>query len=677
MFKNGISLRSQFYALIICMTFFAFAASLLNSTYAMRDYLDQQLASHARDAAHNLGLAISASDANDLVLVHTLASSLFDSGYYQQIRFINNEQQELLNLQHQQQADVPLWFANRFALNAPLMQSEIGDGWISLGQLTVQSHTGLAQQALWQQTKSNALSALLLFLLAALSIHFILRALLKPLHHIAEQAKAVTRKEFRQNEHRTNTRELRTVMSALNVMVRNIGQVFNEQNQQAELLLQEAYLDPLTAVPNRRAMQQRLAALRDDARQAHNDLYVAMITLNSLSQVNTELGFNNGDDYVKQAAQLLQQLHPQLETYRVSGSEFILLGTLTKQQATDADLQLQQLLQNHDSARYDNGFASAVSLLVAPDEAFDKMMARLDSLQTQDTLFMLNSWHIDAKTTEVAAIGREQWQALLQRLLSSGQTCKHMQLLLLPVVDNNGQLLYAEVLLRFVVDQQQLSTLEVLAMAQKLGLADELERQMLQFSLDNLRQLQGGAVALNISSAVLQSSVLSNWLLQQLDQQADQLPALLVEIAESSLLQLPEQCARLINELKKRNISVVIERFGANLTSLRHIQNLDIDYVKLDASFSAAPDLDNNRFVISTLTQICHSVGIKVLTTHLESKILINKLKLLNIDGFQGFAVNEITNFTLLSKKEDASKNKIPYTLTQLLNPNGDTYDAS
>lgn len=677
MFKNGISLRSQFYALIICMTFFAFAASLLNSIYAMRDYLNQQLASHARDAAHNLGLAISASDANDLVLMHTLASSLFDSGYYQQIRFVNNEQQELLNLQQQQQAEVPQWFSNSFVLNAPVMHSDIGDGWISLGQLTVRSHTGLAQQTLWQQSKSNALSSLLLFLFAALSIHFILKAVLRPLNQITEQAKAVTRKEFRQNNSSSHTRELRTVMSALNVMVRNISQVFNEQSQQAEQLLKEAYLDPLTGVPNRRAMQQRLAALRDDARQAHNDLYVAMITLNSLSQVNAELGFASGDDYVKQAAAVLQQLHPQLETYRVSGSEFILLGPFTIQQAGDADQQLQQALQSHDSARYDNGFASAVSLLVAPNEAFNKMMARLDSLQTQDTLFMLNSWHIDAKTTEVAAIGKEQWLALLQRLLSSGETSKHMQLLLLPVVNNEGQLLYAEALLRFVVDEQQLSTLEVLAMAQKLGLADELERQMLQFSIDNLKQLQGGAVALNISSAVLQNEQLSQWLLQQLGKQAAQLPALLVEIAESCLLQLPEQCARLISELKKRNISVVIERFGANLTSLRHIQNLDIDYVKLDASFSSAIDLDNNRFVISTLTQICHSVGIKVLTTHLESKKFINKLKPLNIDGFQGFAVNEITNFTLLSKKEGVSKNKIPYTLTQLLNPNGDTYDAS
>ncbi|GAB2931535.1 bifunctional diguanylate cyclase/phosphodiesterase [Rheinheimera gaetbuli] len=659
------------------MTFFAFAASLLNSTYAMRDYLNQQLASHARDAAHNLGLAISASDANDLVLVHTLASSLFDSGYYQQIRFVNNEQQELLNLQQQQQADVPLWFVNRFVLTAPLMQSDIGDGWISLGQLTVRSHTGLAQQTLWQQTKSNALSSLLLFLLAALCIHIILRAVLRPLNLITEQAKAVTRKEFRQNNSSSHTRELRTVMSALDIMVRNISQVFNEQSQQAEQLLKEAYLDPLTGVPNRRAMQQRLAVLRDDAKQAHNDLYVAMITLNSLAQVNTELGFASGDDYVKQAATLLQQLHPELEAYRVSGSEFILLGTLTRQQAGAADQQLQQAMQSHDSARYYNGFASAVSLLVTPNEAFDKMMARLDSLQTQDTLFMLNSWHVDAKTTEVAAVGREQWLTLLQRLLNSGQTSKHMQLLLLPVVDNNGQLLYAEALLRFVVDQQQLSTLEVLAMAQKLGLADELEQQMLQFSLDNLQQLQGGAVALNISSAVLQSTSLSQWLLQQLDQLSAQLPPMLVEIAESCLLQLPEQCVRLITELKKRNISVVIERFGANLTSLRHIQNLDIDYVKLDASFSTSADLDNNRFIISTLTQICHSVGIKVLTTHLESKSFINKLKLLNIDGFQGFAVNEITNFTLLSKKEDVSKNKIPYTLTQLLNPNGDTYDAS
>lgn len=677
MFKNGISLRSQFYALIICMTFFAFAASLLNSTYAMRDYLNQQLASHARDAAHNLGLAISASDANDLVLVHTLASSLFDSGYYQQIRFVNNEQQELLNLQQQQQADVPQWFVNRFVLTAPLMQSDIGDGWISLGQLTVRSHTGLAQQTLWQQTKSNALSSLLLFLLAAVCIHIILRAVLRPLNLITEQAKAVTRKEFRQNNSSSHTRELRTVMSALDIMVRNISQVFNEQSQQAEQLLKEAYLDPLTGVPNRRAMQQRLAVLRDDAKQAHNDLYVAMITLNSLAQVNAELGFASGDDYVKQAATLLQQLHPELEAYRVSGSEFILLGTLTRQQAGAADQQLQQAMQSHDSARYDNGFASAVSLLVTPNEAFDKMMARLDSLQTQDTLFMLNSWHVDAKTTEVAAVGREQWLTLLQRLLNSGQTSKHMQLLLLPVVDNNGQLLYAEALLRFVVDQQQLSTLELLAMAQKLGLADELEQQMLQFSLDNLQQLQGGAVALNISSAVLQSTSLSQWLLQQLDQLSAQLPPMLVEIAESCLLQLPEQCVWLITELKKRNISVVIERFGANLTSLRHIQNLDIDYVKLDASFSTSADLDNNRFVISTLTQICHSVGIKVLTTHLESKSFINKLKLLNIDGFQGFAVNEITNFTLLSKKEDVSKNKIPYTLTQLLNPNGDTYDAS
>lgn len=677
MFKNGISLRSQFYALIICMTFFAFVASLLNSTYAMRDYLNQQLASHARDAAHNLGLAISASDASDLVLVHTLASSLFDSGYYQQIRFVNNEQQELFNLQQQPQPEVPLWFSNSFALDAPVMQSDIGDGWISLGQLTVRSHTGLAQQALWQQSKSNALSSLLLFLLAAVCIHIILRAVLRPLNLITEQAKAVTRKEFRQNNSSSHTRELRTVMSALDIMVRNISQVFNEQSQQAEQLLKEAYLDPLTGVPNRRAMQQRLAVLRDDAKQAHNDLYVAMITLNSLSQVNTELGFASGDDYVKQAATLLQQLHPQLEAYRVSGSEFILLGTLTRQQAGDADQQLQQAMQSRNSARYNNGFASAVSLLVTPSEAFDKMMARLDSLQTQDTLFMLNSWHIDAKTTEVAAVGREQWLTLLQRLLNSGQTSKHMQLLLLPVVDNNGQLLYAEALLRFVVDQQQLSTLEVLAMAQKLGLADEMEQQMLQFSLDNLQQLQGGAVALNISSAVLQSEALSQWLLQQLTQAANRLPALLVEIAESSLLQLPEQCAVLITELKKRNISVVIERFGANLTSLRHIQNLDIDYVKLDASFSTSADLDNNRFVISTLTQICHSVGIKVLTTHLESKSFINKLKLLNIDGFQGFAVNEITNFTLLSKKEDVSKNKIPYTLTQLLNPKGDTYDAS
>nr|WP_231702425.1 EAL domain-containing protein [Rheinheimera lutimaris] len=676
--KNGISLSTQFYALIIVMTFIAFAGSLLSSTLTLRDYLNSQLGSHAQDAAHNLGLAISSSGGADTVLIHTLASTLFDSGYYQQIRFVDNEERELVNLSHDNNAAVPRWFSDVFALQAPIMQSEISDGWLVLGTLTVQSNTVLAERSLWQQTTRNLLSSALLFALAALAIHVILRALLKPLRQIVQQAEAVGRKEFRQNPGRTVTRELNLVLGALNSMVLNISKVFSEQSRYAEQLMQQAYLDPLTSLPNRRALQQQLSNLQQDAKLNHNALYVAMVSLSSLQQTNDEQGYASGDQYVQKAASLLRQLqqqYPALQLFRLSGSEFAIIGAADRTSAAELDNKLIQALEQEHSQCYSQGFGRAVSVLAEAAESFSNILARLDTLQAQDNVQLLTGANTEA---DLCAPGRLQWQQLIDRLLHHNDSSDaNMELLLQPVADQQHKLVYAECLLRFVVDDKPLSTAEVLAMAARLNRADTLERQMLQFILQSLPQLSGGAVAINISEAVLCSDDLRQWLLLQLAQGAATLPPLLVEIAEHSIIQHPQQAAQFITKLQQLNIKVVIERFGANLTSLRHIQHLNIDYVKLDAGFINDLEQESNRFFIMTLTQICHSVGIKVLATHLESIDRLEACKSLNVDGFQGFVLGEIINFTFLSKKGDVNKTKMQYTLKQVFNPKGDTYDAS
>lgn len=678
-FKKGLSLRTQFYALIISMVFFAFAASLINSTLSLRSYLQQQLASHAQDAAHNLGLAISSSGPNDAVLLRTLAQSLFDTGYYASLHYETNEGQTLIDLKQPTDTQVPQWFAHHAALSAPAMTSEIGDGWISLGKLTVVSHTGLALQTLWQQTQHNAAWSLVLFMLAALAVHAMIGAILLPLKRISAQAKAVMQKDFSLLNVRTVTREMRDVMGALNNMVSNVNQVFTEQSQQASQLLQQAYLDPLTSLPNRRALMQQLPGLRDDALLANNAIYVAMINLDSLAAVNEQLGYASGDDYVQAAVSAVKPLQAQgLTLYRLSGATFLLIGPLSPLQAQDADRFLQRQLTAHDSTRYEMGFASTVSLLTPPQDSIKHILAKLDALHTQDTVFLLNSGHLNNSHTGVIAASLAEWESIIQRLLHTRPgSDEPMQLLLLPVMDEQHNLLYAEALLRFVLDEQQLSTLEVMAMAQRLNLADTLEQTMLAFTLAGLSQLSGGMVALNVSLAVLQNPSLRQWLLDQLDAQQGQLPPLAVEIAEGTLTQLPEQCATFIEQLKQRQITVIIERFGENLTSLHHIKGLDIDYVKLDARLATALDHENNRFILNTLTQICHSVGIKVLATHLESEGQLSHCKQLNINGFQGFLLRKATNFTLLRKKHNAKPDKISYTLNTILNPDGDTKNAT
>lgn len=671
MYSKGISLRTQFYALIVAMTFLAFTASLVNSIYTLRDYLNDQLSSHAQDAAHNLGLAISSQGANDVVLIQTLAKSIFDSGYYQQITYTAANGNDVVNLQHNSASNVPAWFARWFALKAPLMESEIFDGWIMHGVLKVQSHTGLAEQSLYKQSQRNFVASLVLFLLSAIAIHFILQAILKPLQLIVQQAMAVSRKEFKQNPLDTKTPELKTVLVALNSMVKNIARVFSEQSLNAEQLIQQVYRDPLTALPNRRALMDQLSGLQKDAQINRDGLFVALLNLPSLKSVNLSHGYSAGDDYVRYATTQLQQLEQsveQLRLFRISGAEFVLVAPCDKTTAAELDQQIARLIASHESSYYADGFLMSASVLAQADEPFGHLLSRLDLAQAQKSL------HLPTADNVQTALNHSQWADLIDKILHLPPSENNaLELLLLPVFDADNKPLYAESLIRFIVDGEPLPTAEVIGMANRLNRGEELERHMLSFLMHNLPKITNGAVAINICTPTLSSDALYEWLIATFELHHKELPNLLVEIPEHVIFNLPERAKHFIDSLKKLNIKIVVERFGGNLASLKHIQDLNIDYVKIDPSFTQDLQNDHNKFILMALTQICHSVGVKVLAAHLENPQCIAACKAMFMDGFQGFGLCRTVNLTALEKNPGAKTANMLYTLEAILALHGDT----
>lgn len=675
MFKHGFTLRTQFYSLIIAMTFLAFAGSVLTNIFTFRDYLAQQLTSHAQDAAHNLGLTISSYGTEDAVLIETLARSLFDSGYYKEIKFTRLDGDVVVNLQHNPKPQAPVWFSSLFPLTAPAMQSEVTNGWVAQGVLTVQSHTGLAERHLYEQALRNLAVALLLFVLAALAIHLLLGAILKPLRLIVAQAQSVGRKEFKQNPVNAGAVDLNIVLKALNLMVSNISRVFTEQSQYAEKLMQEAYLDPLTHLPNRRALNEQLAGIQLEAQQQGSKLYVAMLTLPSLQHINQHQGYAAGDLYVQQAAKVLyaiQNLIPDMYVFRLSGSEFALLAMGDQSLAVGINNQIEMALRANNADYYPEGFGRFVHLLVKPDEQFAKVLSRLDVLQAQDIMYMLSP-STKADTAPVDIVNHAAWGELLDTLLEETHQFNHMELLLQPIIDQQSELLYAEAMIRFKLAERDLDTAEVISMANLLGRGEQMEQRMLAFLFSALRHVRHGPVAINISLPFLQSEALYQWFFQELAAQRDQLPLLMVEIAESLILKLPVRAKAFIQQLKQQNVQVVVERFGANLCSLQHIKDLNIDYVKVDRTFTQALLEPNNRFFLLTLTQICHSVGIKVLASCLENLDNIEVCKALHLDGFQGFAIGYPVFFPIEEKISDANSSNITYTLKAILALYGDT----
>ena len=91
-FKQGMSLKIQIYGLIICISILSFFVRIIIDVDTTRDYLQTQMASHAKDTATSLGLSISPYlDTDGLIIGQTMATAIFDSGYYSKIRFINTK----------------------------------------------------------------------------------------------------------------------------------------------------------------------------------------------------------------------------------------------------------------------------------------------------------------------------------------------------------------------------------------------------------------------------------------------------------------------------------------------------------------------------------------------------------------------------------------------------------
>lgn len=652
--SGGLSLKAQLYGLLVTLLALAFASALYTSIEGVRAYQAKQLASHAQDAAHNLGLAISPHlDEPGLILAETMASAIFDSGYYEQIQFVDTQGETRFSRVHENsELDVPQWFQDWFPLHAPKMQSEVANGWVPGGTLTVQSHVGQAYEALWQSAVGLSLNTLWLLVAAMLIGYLILKAVLSPLSALKGQALAVMRKEFHQVKRRPFTLELRALVSAFNQMVSNTERSFSEQANYAKQLSEQLYVDGLTGLPNRQALIMQFEPQREDARLHNDSLQLGLIRLPSLADINQNEGYTGGDQYLMKCITIVQKhLTKRADTrlYRLSGSELAILCRLD----TGDLIQLQQHLSNEfvtqSAELYPLGFAQLYFTKVEEQESFSEAISRLDTLHLTDNEAK------PAAALEDATEGhsRQYWRGVIKQYTAITQTglpietesqfehlstslAKHFELMLQPILGKDGNIIYSESLVRFNWQQASLSTAATFAMAERLNLGPALERAVLCYVLSQLRHHPEHRVGINLSNVFVHDRMHQQWLLTLLKTLKGQLPPLVFEIKESALISQGHRLKDLIQSLHELGAQVTIEHFGAHLSSFQSIGNMNIDFVKIDGSFIRSLNQHNNIFFVQSLTQICHAVGVKVLACHVESATTARQCMQLHIDGIQG-----------------------------------------
>jgi diguanylate cyclase (GGDEF)-like protein len=669
MFKRGMSLRLQLYLLIGCLSIFSFSAALYNNVSNMRSYLNEQLSSHAQGAAHSLGLSMSPfMDEEGLVIAETMTNAIFDSGYYQLITFTDIDGvQKFQRVNPEGNFAVPDWFISWFTLHPPVMTSEVSDGWRIAGTLEVQSHAGTSYKALWDHAVSTFNATLAQLLVALLLVYFILKALLTPLSSIVQQAESVIQKRFGLNAARPFTSELRTVVSAINRMVENIQQSFNEQVLLAEALSREVYLDPHTGLPNRRALLKKFESIQAECEQHGNRFYFGLVSMSSLKAINDKEGYGCGDDYILRGAAVLskqiEQMH-ESQLYRISGSEFAFLSLLTEASAKVIDTQFSNSLTIENGEYFEHGFAKHALTRVNHHESFTDVVKRLDNQLVHNQYSEAANGLVDFESMRNNH-SREEWVSILTQFTEYFKNeISHchpndfaikcipldniFDLMLQPVVDNKQTILYIESFVRFKVKGVTLSTLDVFAMAERLGVIQELEQAVVCFIFYKLQHIEHTRVAINISNRAMHNPVFTDWLFDLYQKLHKTLPPLLYEFNESGVMLSLDSTESFIRRAKQLDIDIAIERFGSSLSSFCYIRNLNIDFVKIDASYVRDIAKADTRFFVQTVTQICHGIGIKIIAPQVESSAIGEHFALMNIDGLQGNGLYAVQNFSTI-----------------------------
>ncbi|MEM5550478.1 EAL domain-containing protein [Pseudoalteromonas neustonica] len=630
--KTGLSLKTQIYGLIFILISISFFARLIIDIENTKAYFIEQMSVHANDAATNLGLSISPyTDEENLVIAETMIAAIFDSGYYHSIRFIDTQGTILIERENPKKAaEIPIWFVTLFELPQVIESSEVNGGWNIAGTLIIQSHPGLSYEKLWKHTINTCVSSLILLFISLTLGYFILNAIFKPLRKLEHQALSVTNKQFIINNDVPFSKELRTVTKAMNNMVRNLNATFQSLSEHSEGLSQKVFQDELTKLGNRRAFENQFSATQKG--MTNEDVSsLLFISLDSLSPINKRFGFSAGDSYVFEVKNLIKNCfsHSQeSEIFRISGGTFILMlnvGIEYRQEMLD-NLTI-QLSQKHIK-ELGSQYATLTAIDYSNDCALSDLLSRLDTTPTAIDI---------ASDANSPAISFSKWRDVINCVIVD----RNINFSVQPIVTYNNEIEYYELFSNVLHNTKPLNNSQMFTMAERLELTVDLDKALISALLDLNLVHYDKPIAVNLAKQSLYNEDFIQWLDAISKKANEKSLQLIFEIKETVIIDSQEQATHVIAKLKQMGFKVCIEHFAINLTSIKYLQGLNIDYVKLDGGFTN--DLNNidDQYFLKTLITLTHGLGIKFIACLIEDQQTYEILKKNKCEYFQGRYIAE------------------------------------
>ncbi|HJW26692.1 MAG TPA: EAL domain-containing protein [Rhodocyclaceae bacterium] len=419
------------------------------------------------------------------------------------------------------------------------------------------------------------------------------------------------------------------------------------QQRDERLIWQLMYHDPLTGLPNRMLIRERIAQTVAAARERGRRVAVLVAGIKHFREINGILGQGVGDFLLTTvAARFTGCIGPADSVARLDGEEFaVILADVGDGQ--EAEAMAQRLLGTMNEpiavAGHELVLMGSIGIAVFPDDGADPdaLIRNADSAMGRAKKEGSNGWQLYAAEYSAYALERLTLEADLRRALERGEFEVHYQ----PQVDlERGVIDGAEALVRWRRPGHGLvSPARFIPLAEEIGLIVPIGEWVLETACAQLRAWQKAGeghlrMAVNLSARQFRQNDLGQSV-HRILQRTGVLPdSLELEITESMLMQNIQKGSAMLRELRHQGVRLAIDDFGTGYSSLNYLKRFPISTLKIDQSFVRQIPQDNDdAAIVRAVIALGHGLNLKVVAEGVETAEQLGFMREHRCDKVQGY----------------------------------------